>query len=184
LDPSLFGDEPALIARATGAPVGVHPTRVLALKRLQRDYPQVDVIIADDGLQHLALGRDLEIVVQDGRGTGNGRVLPAGPLREPARRLEYVDVIISNAQPGEPAPKRLNARARQLTMQLAPVDITRLTPGTALDWATWRSTHGQQAVSAVAAIGQPDRFFAMLSAAGLQLSQTVALPDHDAYDSS
>ncbi|MDS1141291.1 tetraacyldisaccharide 4'-kinase [Pusillimonas sp. SM2304] len=184
LDPALFGDEPALIAQATGCPVAVHPNRPLALKRLQRDYPQVDVVIADDGLQHLALGRDLEIVVQDGRGTGNGRVLPAGPLREPASRLEYVDVIITNTQPNEPAPKRLNTLARQLTMQLAPVSVTQLSTGTTLEWNAWRSAHGHRTVSAVAAIGQPERFFAMLAAAGLQLNQTVALPDHDRYDTS
>src|SRR5690606_16068633 len=89
LDPALFGDEPALIAQATQVPVAVHPKRALALLELQETYPQVDVIVADDGLQHLALGRDLEIVVQDGRGIGNGRVLPAGPLREPASRLDY-----------------------------------------------------------------------------------------------
>src|SRR5690606_34010438 len=82
LDPQKFGDEPALISALTKVPVAVHPKRSLALQRLEKAYPQVDVIIADDGLQHLALGRDIEIVVQDDRGVGNGRLLPAGPLRE------------------------------------------------------------------------------------------------------
>ncbi|MGB3288156.1 MAG: tetraacyldisaccharide 4'-kinase, partial [Burkholderiaceae bacterium] len=67
LDPARYGDEPALIARITQAPVAVHPSRALAVKRLRRDHPEVDIVIADDGLQHLALGRDLEIAVQDGR---------------------------------------------------------------------------------------------------------------------
>ena len=104
LDPALFGDEPALVAAHTGAPVCVHPDRQAAIRRLRRQYPQVDVVISDDGLQHLALGRDLEIVVQDGRGVGNGRLLPAGPLREPATRLETVDFIINNLLPGEAPP--------------------------------------------------------------------------------
>src|SRR5690606_11147564 len=114
LDPLRYGDEPALIAHVTQAPIAVHPDRSLAIKRLRRDYPKVDVIIADDGLQHLALGRDLEIAVQDGRGIGNGRVLPAGPLREPASRLEYVDILISNLQPGEAAPSPVKAPVLQL----------------------------------------------------------------------
>ncbi|AEC19232.1 tetraacyldisaccharide 4'-kinase [Pusillimonas sp. T7-7] len=184
LDPALFGDEPALIAQATQAPVAVHPKRVLALLQLQEAYPQVDVIVADDGLQHLALGRDLEIVVQDGRAIGNGRVLPAGPLREPASRLDYVDILITNLQPGETPPKPLKAQTWQLSMQLAPVRVEQLSTGISMEWAAWHVSHRQQAASAVAAIGQPERFFAMLSAAGLQLNQTVALPDHDAYDSS
>ena len=75
---SAFGDEPALIARASGAPVSVHPKRALAAQAPLRAHPDVDVIVSDDGLQHLALARDVEIVVQDERGIGNGRLLPAG----------------------------------------------------------------------------------------------------------
>jgi tetraacyldisaccharide 4'-kinase len=184
LDPARYGDEPALIAQVTQAPIAVHPDRALAIKRLSRDYPDVDVIIADDGLQHLALGRDLEIAVQDGRGTGNGRVLPAGPLREPASRLKYVDFVITNLPAGLPGPAAIDTPARQLTMSLIPVKAVQLSTGVELDWDSWLSEHGQQQVSAVAAIGQPQRFFSMLQAAGLQLAHSVALPDHHAYDSS
>ncbi|NYT59502.1 tetraacyldisaccharide 4'-kinase [Alcaligenaceae bacterium] len=184
LDPASFGDEPSLIAQATQVPVAVHPRRSQALQLLQKTYPQVDIIVADDGLQHLALGRDLEIVVQDARGTGNGRVLPAGPLREPVERLKDIDVLITNLQPGQ-VPKALpRTRARQLTMQLAPVKVEQLTTGVTLDWSAWHSLHDGQPMSAVAAIGQPERFFAMLSATGLKLNRTVALPDHDAYATS
>src|SRR5690606_35768626 len=95
LEAALFGDEPALIAAQTGAPVSVHPDRPAAMRRLRRHYPNVDVVISDDGLQHLALGRDLEIIVQDARGIGNGRLLPAGPLRESADRLRSADFIIN-----------------------------------------------------------------------------------------
>src|SRR5690606_37449837 len=77
LAPSGFGDEPALIARITEAPVAVHPRRALAVQALLARHPEVDVIVSDDGLQHLALARDIEIVVQDERGVGNGRLLPA-----------------------------------------------------------------------------------------------------------
>ncbi|MDQ2187956.1 tetraacyldisaccharide 4'-kinase [Alcaligenaceae bacterium A4P071] len=90
------GDEPALIARVTRVPIAVHPRRVLAAQALRDHYPEIDVIVSDDGLQHLALARDVEIVIQDERGVGNGRVLPAGPLREPPERLREVDAIVSN----------------------------------------------------------------------------------------
>lgn len=184
LNAAEFGDEPALIARQTGAPVSVHPRRAWALMALEHDYPDVDVIIADDGLQHLALGRDLEIVVQDARGVGNGRVLPAGPLREPATRLGDVDIIITNLSPGQSAPPAPDSPAWQITMRLAPAYVTHLASGQALPWADWRARHGQQPVGAVAAIGQPERFFSMLRQHGLELGQAVALPDHDAYDHS
>jgi tetraacyldisaccharide 4'-kinase len=179
-----FGDEPALIARATQAPVAVHPSRVAALKKLRSDYPDVDVIVADDGLQHLALGRDMEIVVQDARGVGNGRVLPAGPLREPASRLRYVDVIITNLQTGQPEPPPAQTPARQLSMRLDPDRVIQLVTGQSMTWTEWVAAQHGATVSAVAAIGQPERFFTMLRATGLALEHTVALPDHDAYADS
>src|SRR5690606_9675633 len=76
----------------------------------------------------------------------------------------------------------LQAPTRQVSMRLAPVAVEQLRTGLHMDWADWQAFHGQGTVSAVAAIGQPQRFFAMLNAAGLQLDATVALPDHDAYD--
>lgn len=181
---SEFGDEPALIARATQAPIAVHPSRVLALKLLKKKYPDVNVVIADDGLQHLALGRDLEIVVQDGRGTGNGRLLPAGPLREPASRLQSVDYLITNLQDGQPKPAPIATLAHQLTMRLQPARLVQLSTGLSLDWPAWLAQYGKDRVSAVAAIGHPERFFSMLTTAGLNLEQTIGLPDHDPYESS
>ncbi|HUH61153.1 MAG TPA: tetraacyldisaccharide 4'-kinase [Candidimonas sp.] len=184
LDPAQFGDEPALIAQATQAPVAVHPDRGLAVKRLHKSHPEVDIVISDDGLQHLALGRDLEIVVQDARGIGNGRVMPAGPLREPASRLAYVDFIITNMQPGQAAPDRASTLAHQLSMYLKPVSLVQLTTGREQDWPAWLAEHGGQPIAAVAAIGQPQRFFSMLSDAGIKLEAAVALPDHDTYEKS
>src|SRR5690606_9535995 len=97
-----FGDEPAMIGRRCQVPVAVHPVRADAARQLLAHYPEVNVLIADDGLQHLALGRDVEIAVQDLRGIGNGRLLPAGPLREPASRLNEVDALITNIGTASP----------------------------------------------------------------------------------
>lgn len=184
LDAGQFGDEPALIARTAGVPVSVHPDRTEAARRLQRDFPKVDIIVADDGLQHLALGRDLEILVQDARGIGNGRMLPAGPLREPADRLRYVDVIVTNLVAGQPDPAPVDSPARQVRMRLEPVKAEKLVSGETLNWADWLAEHGKEPASAVAGIGQPARFFAMLRHHGLTLSQTASLDDHYDYAES
>ena len=205
LDPRQFGDEPALIASNTGVPVAVHPSRVKAVQALLHDYPFVDVIVADDGLQHLALGRDAEIVVQDTRGIGNGRLLPAGPLREPATKLTRVNVVITNThhdstrhgqdplsrQPDKaslgPTPAhstRTDNLPAKVTMTLVPHDVVHVNSDEHESWSTWLHTHRGTPLGAVAAIGHPDRFFNMLRHEGLILDQTLALPDHTAYSAS
>lgn len=184
LDAAGFGDEPALIARSTGSPLAVHPSRVLAVQALVHAHPEVDVIIADDGLQHLALRRDIEIVVQDARGLGNGRILPAGPLREPASKLGDVDYLITNLVAGQPAPPVLAIPAHQLCMSLRPERVTHLASDLSATWPEWLARHATGTIAAVAAIGQPERFFSMLRAQGLKLDATIALPDHDPYSSS
>lgn len=117
------GDEPVLIARRTGVPVAVAPDRAAAVGAILQHAP-VDVIITDDGLQHYALQRDMEIVVIDGeRRFGNGWWLPAGPMRERAGRLKQVDAMIVNggtAQPGETAMQLVPERL--LTWLTAPVN--------------------------------------------------------------
>jgi tetraacyldisaccharide 4'-kinase len=95
VEPHALGDEPSLISEQTHAPVCVHPNRRLACQALLAAHPQVDIIVSDDGLQHLALARDLEIIVQDQRQIGNGWLLPAGPLRESPSRLKAVDLVIT-----------------------------------------------------------------------------------------
>lgn len=184
LDPTQFGDEPALIAARSGVPVSVHPKRTLALRQLEHDYPNVDVVIADDGLQHLALARDLEIVVQDGRTLGNRRVLPAGPLREPANKLQEVDYLITNLDAGqaEPAPRPI--KAVQISLRLVPTDMQHLNSNTTLPWPQWQSRHHGRSMGAVAGIGQPQRYFAMLAALGMELTETIALPDHHPFSTS
>lgn len=193
LDPARFGDEPSLIASATGVPVAVHPKRALALSTLLRQWPEVDIVISDDGLQHLALARDIEVVVQDARGLGNGRLLPAGPLREPRSRLNTVDLIITNATAADtreavtnphrhkPVPG-MPAHVPQLRMQLQPVSCTHLQTGEVIPWARWRQRFATARIGAVAAIGQPERFFGMLRRLGVTLDATLALPDHDTYN--
>ena len=203
LDPAIAGDEPALIARETGVPIAVHPKRALALARLEKDYPEVDIIVSDDGLQHLALGRDLEIIVQDSRGTGNGRLLPAGPLREPAIRLNTVDFLITNGTADELGPvthtqttaqedsttdeeyETIHAlwegTTRSVRMTLMPCVMEHLNTRQQLGWSEWYALHGSRPCSAVAGIGHPVRFFDMLRSSGLTLDTTRALPDHYAY---
>ncbi|TAL90554.1 MAG: tetraacyldisaccharide 4'-kinase [Candidimonas sp.] len=183
LDPQEFGDEPALIARISQAPIAVHPRRALALRALQAQYPEVDLVISDDGLQHLALARDVEIVVQDARGTGNGRLLPAGPLREPTSRLSGVDYVITNLTAGQ-SMQPLTITGRQIRMQLVPDTVCHLVSGQTLQWADWHNRYQHTSLSAAAGIGQPERFFGMLRACGLELTQTMALPDHDPYHRS
>ncbi|TAM85766.1 MAG: tetraacyldisaccharide 4'-kinase [Candidimonas sp.] len=183
LDPAQFGDEPALIARCTGAPVAVHPRRGLALRALEAAYPEVDVIIADDGLQHLALARDIEVAVQDSRGIGNGRLLPAGPLREPAGRLRHVDYLIVNLEAGQRPPKAPGT-VPVVCMRLLPERMEHLATHRIQTWNAWFADHGKDPVSAVAGIGRPRRFFRMLAASGLTLADAVALPDHATFRDS
>lgn len=173
-----LGDEPALLHQSTGVPVGVHPRRALAARTLLEAHPEIDVLIADDGLQHRALARDLEIIVQDRRGTGNGRLLPAGPLREPAARLERADWVITNLGAADRATGHEEPGQRRVTMRLLPQSLTQLSTGTRMGWPEWFEKHAGRPCSAAAAIGHPERFFDMLGAAGLVLSRTLRLADH------
>ena len=163
------GDEPALIKRATTAPVFVAQRRLDAARSLLARHPQTEVIVCDDGLQHLGLHRDLEICVFDERGIGNGWLLPAGPLREHWPRPADL-VLHTGAQPafsGFTAQRTLAPHALQADDSRIALD--RLTDETA------------KPLMAVAAIAKPEDFFAMLRARGLKLEQTVALPDHHDY---
>ena len=166
------GDEPLLIARAAGVPVFVARRRAQAGRALLAAHPATDVIVCDDGLQHLALARTVEICVFNDEGVGNGFLLPAGPLREAWPRT--VDAVLHTApQP----PRGTRAPAFRLVRQLAPCGIDaqgRQVPLTRLQG---------QALHAVAAIARPEEFFAMLRARGLTLAHCEALPDHYDFDS-
>lgn len=165
-DPAAVGDEPALIRRSTGAPVFVARRRIEAARALLERHPATQVIVSDDGLQHLALARDIEICVFDDRGVGNGWLLPAGPLREPwPRRCDFV------LHTGErPAFAGFTAR-RTLADHALRRDGTRV---------PLASLAGRSLI-AVAAIAKPEAFFQMLRARGLAPASCIALPDHDDF---
>ncbi len=166
-DPAICGDEPVMLARATGVPVCVCIDRVAAVRWLAEHG--VDVVISDDGLQHYRMRRTAEFIVVDGeRGFGNGRLLPAGPLRESARRARKAAALLVNGGDGHIDGKRFE-----------------LIPGrlTSLDGAEEKELESLvgKRVWAVAGIGNPERFFAQLERSGLEVDR-VAIPDHGSCD--
>lgn len=167
--PEQAGDEPLLIARRGGVPVVIDPDRPQAARHLLASA-EVDVIISDDGLQHYALGRDLEILMLDAaRGLGNARCLPEGPLREPAQRLRSVDLVVSNGQVAD--------SGIAFGMTLAPVALINLRTAERIPVAQWR---GGCEVEAIAGIGNPQRFFNTLKGLSLQPNGHV-FADHAHY---
>ena len=167
-DAVTVGDEAVVLARRTGMPIAVGPERKQDIVQLLR-HTDTNVIVSDDGLQHYALARDLEIVVLDGvRRLGNGQCLPAGPLREPPRRLAEADLVVTNglAGRGEFAMRYRAERAHRV------LDRARSLP---LD-----AFAGGATVHAVAGIGNPEAFFALLRRSGLRVTEH-AFPDHHRY---
>jgi tetraacyldisaccharide 4'-kinase len=169
------GDEPVLLARRSGCATVVAQDRAAGAAALIGQG--VDVVVADDGLQHLRLGRDCEILVVDGaRGFGNTRVLPAGPLRESLAQLARADLVIVNGAPEHPSLAGLPA-ARTLSMRLAAGDAVRVDgQGGAHALGQFRG----QRVHAVAGIGNPARFFRTLRAQGLEPIEHP-FPDHHPF---
>jgi tetraacyldisaccharide 4'-kinase len=160
------GDEALMTRRRLAAPVAIAARRSDAVRLLEEDC---DVIVCDDGLQHYALARDVEIVVVDGmRGFGNGRLLPAGPLREPVSRIREVDAVVING-PGFELPGAIR-------MRLEPVAVVAFRDGSRRPL----SEYAGREVVAAAAIGNPERFFSMLREHGL-LIETRTLPDHSRF---
>jgi tetraacyldisaccharide 4'-kinase len=170
-DPVVLGDEPVLLARRSGCPVFVGRDRPAAARALLAAHPECDLILADDGLQHYRLQRDVELAVFDQRGVMNGWCLPAGPLREPVSRLSQVDAVVSNGSAVVPAPTvgrplfRMNLlgekfhRVDDPRIECVPADLS------------GRNLH------AVAGIGAPERFFEQLRTLGLNFT-AHAFPDH------
>ena len=169
--PELSGDEPLLVRRATGAPVFVATRRAEAARALCAAHPETDVIVCDDGLQHLALRRDVEICVFDERGVGNGFLLPAGPLREPWPRS--ADLVLNTFETPGSAPTVPGFTARR-----ALADRAVRADGSDLPLSALR---GRQLL-ALAGIARPQAFFRMLQARGVVPLVVQALPDH--YDFS
>ncbi len=166
-DPHQVGDEAVLLARRIDAPVFAGPQRVAAGRSLARGTP-CDILICDDGLQHYALHHDVEIAMIDAtRATGNGRCLPAGPLREPISRLRQVDAVVSVG----------GGFAQAFSMELVPRAARRLcNPADRRELTSFQGSP----IRAVAGIGNPQRFFATLHGAGLTL-QKHPFPDHHPF---
>ncbi len=173
------GDEPALIRLRTGVPVCVSSHRVRAGRALLAAHPEVDVLVCDDGLQHLALQQDLQIVVFDDRGTGNGWLLPAGMLREPWPRsitaTSMAELVLHQRREDAPSSPRdpvAGTHVYDAVRRLGQHAVGQEGLRVPLD-----ELRGQQ-LTAVAGIARPAVFFDMLRACGLRPCQEVALADH------
>ncbi len=173
--PEYFGDEPVLIARRTGVPVYLSPDRPAAARALLAAHPEVDVLVSDDGLQHYALARDVEIAVVDGeRRFGNGLPLPSGPLREPVSRLRTVDAAVVNGGYSDTVPA-----PRQFAMTLAGERFVSFS-GQDLSPEEFALAARGRRIAAVAGIGNPARFFAHLVRLGVA-PERHPFPDHHHY---
>ena len=178
-NPDEVGDEPLLLARQTACPVWIGANRVAAAQSLLADNPECDILLSDDGLQHYAMARDFEIAVIDAaRGLGNSLRLPAGPLREPPSRLAGVNAVVLNGKSANPLP--LPSDVRAYTMQIAGNTFVNLRdPGRQVnaDFFAGKPVH------AIAAIGNPQRFFLQLEALGIP-HQPHGFPDHHRYQAA
>ena len=172
------GDEPLLIRLRTGVPVMVGRDRVAAARALRQAHPAVDIIVADDGLQHHRLARELQIIVFDERGTGNGLLLPAGPLREALSTERLADTLVlynaprpTTAMPGWMATRRL----------AGVLPLAQWWQGEIPTNDSWQAVRGRPLLAA-AGVAKPERFFEMLRDQGLELSITRALRDHHDFE--
>ena len=165
---AVVGDEPLLIQRELGVPVVVCADRKRALEALT-DEGAVDVVLSDDGLQHYSMPRDIEVLVLDAeRGLGNGRLLPAGPLREPASRLASVDFVLE---------RNSDDPDRGFTYQ--PSGALHLASGRQVTWFECVAEWQAQSIVVMTGLGQPTQFFEMLRGQGLSV-EAEALGDHEA----
>lgn len=173
-DARVVGDEPLLLARRSHAPVVVGRDRVAAGRALLATHPECDVIISDDGLQHYRLQRTVELVVFDGRGGGNRRMLPAGPLREPMQRLKSVTALVWNGAIAQAAQEVVPP---QFSMVLSGLRFSALSEPSRQCSAD--DLRGRR-LFAIAGIGDPSRFFAQLARIGLEF-EAHPFPDHHRY---
>ena len=169
-DPSLVGDEPLLVHQQTGCPVVIDRNRVRGARHLTSQCG-VDIVVSDDGLQHLRMSRAIEIAVIDGdRRFGNGYLLPAGPLRESPSRLDTVDFVVTNGGPALPGEYQMRATINE---------AVHLTTGERRSL----SQFADKKVHAIAGTANPAKFFSDLRLAGLTLCAR-SFPDHHFYQSS
>jgi tetraacyldisaccharide 4'-kinase len=186
-DASENGDEPVLLASATALPVAAGRRRAAALALLRREHAELDLVISDDGLQHVDLPRTMEVVVFDRRGVGNGRLLPAGPLREPIGHAHDMDAVLVNGDAPSPVSGPLVFR-----FAVEPVSVRALGPGQidpdtggslVLSTADFVRRVAGRPIDALAGIGQPERFFEALRGLGLAIREHP-LPDHARIDAA
>lgn len=189
-DPAEVGDEPVLIAKRTHNqfPIWVHPKRTLSIQSLLKQDPSVNVIISDDGLQHRSLlrwparegGRDIELVVRDQRGEGNSFLLPAGPLREPASRERDATLMTGAITLSNHIDEYfLGRRAFTLGNQLGtPYQLNH--PSNTQSLSSIADAYLPNKITAVAAIGNPQRFFDDLLKQGIA-GKCIGLADHASY---
>jgi tetraacyldisaccharide 4'-kinase len=175
-DAATVGDEPVLVARRTGRPVVVGRNRGAALGVLAA-AGECDVVLSDDGLQHEGLPRDLELAVFDSRGAGNGRCLPAGPLREPLRGALLLDALVLNGRGATPP----IVHSRVFRFELAPTGLRTLDGAHAWTPTGFAASVGDAPLDAVAGIGAPQRFFDTLASLGLR-ARPHPLADHARID--
>lgn len=179
------GDEPLLLKRRLQVPVAIGRDRPAAARLLLARHPEVDCLVCDDGLQHYALARDIELVVIDrARGFGNGALLPAGPLREKPGRLRQASAVIwqgprLDTRVAEALEAQLPAAMPTWTLELEMAAPRPLQGGTTRPWSDWMGVR----VHAAAGIASPTRFFAGLRAHGLALIEH-AFPDHFAFQAA
>lgn len=178
-DADMVGDEPLMLQRKSGVPVAVGRDRVAACRLLLQHHPELTHIVADDGMQHYRLRRDVEVCVFDSRGAGNGFLLPAGMLRQ---HWPMADVAAAGQSP------RQRLVLRTGPGEIPGFDATRALADSAVNgYGEVRplaalASEGTPLL-AMAGIAQPENFFAMARLAGLQLVRTIALPDHYNFDS-
>lgn len=181
---SEIGDEPFMLYQQIGCPVAVSPVRTDALALLNRKY-DLDVVISDDGLQHFALQRDIEVVMIDAqRQFGNGFCMPSGPLREALSRLADVDFSVWNGlDEKDDIPQLETAQKSPARLQLQPVSFCSLNqPDRSLSIEEFVAKYGRRTVSAIAGIGNPQRFFQTLMSLGLKVDGH-AFSDHHQFHS-
>jgi tetraacyldisaccharide 4'-kinase len=172
-DPAQAGDEPLLLAQTTGVPVAAARRRADAVALLHSAHPELDLVISDDGLQHAGLARSVELVVFDERGAGNGRLLPAGPLRAPLAQAAAMDALVLNGDAVAPMSHPRQYRFRVEPVRFVAVDAS-AAPVAAAEFA---QRVGGRSLVAVAGTAAPQRFFDALRGLGLR-PRCIALGDH------
>ncbi len=183
-DPAQCGDEPAWLAQETNCPIAVGANRKQALQQLTHQYPNLDFIVCDDGLQHGQLPRSIEWVVFDARGAGNRKQLPAGPLREPLSRLNEVDAILLNNLTGQQLAAQLQLPLNHTPVYEVSLHLTGFINQSTRELLTISEAlkrFSNQPVIAFTGLAYPDKFFKLLKTNGFALGQQIALPDHYDY---